>query len=154
MIKYAPQMTGVCFEEIPDYISLGISISNCLGLCEGCHSPELRGNVGIELTFDEIDSLIERNKGVNCILLLGEGNDKENFIKLVKYIREKHNTLKIALYSGRASIEKELEGLFDFVKIGPYKPKYGPLNSKTTNQRLYRIKNGVKEDITYKFWDR
>ena len=154
MIKYAPQMTGVCFEEIPDYISLGISISNCLGLCEGCHSPELRQNVGIELTFDEMDNLLERNKGVNCVLLLGEGNDKENFIKLIQYIREKHKTLKIALYSGRAVIEKELEGLFDFVKIGPYKAKYGPLNSKTTNQRLYEIKNGIKEDITYKFWDR
>lgn len=154
MLKYAPEMTGVCFEEIPDHVSLGVSISNCLGLCEGCHSPELRKNVGIELTEDEIDKLIEKNKGINCFLLLGEGNDKKNLIEIVKYIRKKYNTLKIALYSGRARVGDELEGLFDFIKIGPYMPKYGPLNKKTTNQRLYEIKNGEKVDITYKFWDR
>lgn len=154
MIKYSPQMTGVCFEEIPNYISLGLSISNCLGLCEGCHSPELRKNIGIELTNNEVDNLLKKNKGVNCILFLGEGNDKNALLEIIKYIREKHNTLKIALYSGRNKIESELEGLLDFIKIGPYIAKYGPLNKETTNQRLYKIENGEKIDITEKFWDR
>lgn len=147
-------MTGVCFEEIPNYISLGLSISNCLGLCEGCHSPELRKNIGIELTNDEVDNLLKKNKGVNCILFLGEGNDKNALLEIIKYIREKHNTLKIALYSGRNKIESELEGLLDFIKIGPYIAKYGPLNKETTNQRLYKIENGEKIDITEKFWNR
>lgn len=147
-------MTGVCFEEIPNYISLGLSISNCLGLCEGCHSPELRKNIGIELTNNEVDNLLKKNKGVNCILFLGEGNDKNALLEIIKYIREKHNTLKIALYSGRNKIESELEGLLDFIKIGPYIAKYGPLNKETTNQRLYKIENGEKIDITEKFWDR
>lgn len=154
MIKYSPQMTGVCFEEIPNYISLGLSISNCLGLCEGCHSPELRKNIGIELTNNEVDNLLKKNKGVNCVLFLGEGNDKNALLEIIKYIREKHNTLKIALYSGRNKIESELEGLLDFIKIGPYIAKYGPLNKETTNQRLYKIENGEKIDITEKFWNR
>lgn len=147
-------MTGVCFEEIPNYISLGLSISNCLGLCEGCHSPELRKNIGIELTNNEVDNLLKKNKGVNCVLFLGEGNDKNALLEIIKYIREKHNTLKIALYSGRNKIESELEGLLDFIKIGPYIAKYGPLNKETTNQRLYKIENGEKIDITEKFWNR
>lgn len=154
MIKYSREMTGVCFEEIPDYISLGISISNCLGLCEGCHSPELRQNVGVELTKEEVDNLLNKNKGINCVLFLGEGNDRASLIEIIQYIKEKYNTLKIALYSGRNRVENEIEGLLDFIKIGPYIPKYGPLNKETTNQRLYEIKNGKKIDITEKFWKR
>ena len=77
-----------------------------------------------------------------------------NPMVIIKYIREKHNTLKIALYSGRNKIESELEGLLDFIKIGPYIAKYGPLNKETTNQRLYKIENGEKIDITEKFWNR
>ena len=42
---------------------------------------------------------------------------------------------------------------FDYVKVGPYIEECGPLNKRTTNQRLYKCdKNGNKEDITYRFW--
>ena len=41
---------------------------------------------------------------------------------------------------------------FDFIKLGPYKEEFGPLNSKTTNQRMYRVHNSELEDITNKFW--
>ena len=38
--------------------------------------------------------------------------------------------------------------LFDYVKVGPYKKEFGPLNERTTNQRLYYH----REDITSRFW--
>ena len=42
--------------------------------------------------------------------------------------------------------------LIDYVKVGPYKEDLGPLNKRTTNQRLYKMVDGVKIDITERFW--
>ena len=157
MIKYKETM--VVFAEIPDMISLAINITNCQNNCKGCHSPELRKNIGKELTDKEIDELIKSNEGINCVVLMGEGKDPERIIEISKYIHEKHN-LKTAIYSGRETVEPSILNEFDYVKIGPYIEKYGPLNKKTTNQRLYRIDK--KEDgsvldvvdITSMFWNK
>ena len=42
--------------------------------------------------------------------------------------------------------------LFDYVKIGGYKADLGGLNSRTTNQKLFRITHNNPEDITERFW--
>ena len=68
MIKYVPEMTNVVLEEIPDRLTLAIDISNCTGLCEGCHSPFLRRDVGVELTPEAIDSLIAGNFEIQNML--------------------------------------------------------------------------------------
>ena len=45
---------------------------------------------------------------------------------------------------------------FDYVKIGPYREEDGPINVKTTNQKMVKIHHDLErwymEDITYKFW--
>lgn len=151
MIKYL--QTEVVFEEIPIEISLAINITNCQNNCVGCHSPYLRENIGNELTKDSIDELIEKNKGVTCVLFMGEGNDIESLINIAKYTKDKHN-LKIALYSGRNEVESDLYEVFDYIKVGPYIEEYGPLSKETTNQRLYQTTNGEITDITNKFWKR
>lgn len=149
MIKYKD--CYVVFEEIPDMLSLAINLTNCQNNCIGCHSPELRGDIGNVLTEDVLDKLINDNFGINCVLFMGEGNDKETLIALAKYIKTKYN-LKTAIYSGRNKVEDEFYGVFDYIKIGPYVEKYGPLNSETTNQKFYFVGNDGIEDITYKFW--
>lgn len=150
-------MTNVVLEEIPDMLTLAIDISNCTGMCEGCHSPFLRKNVGEELTPDVVDALIADNFGVNCFLFLGEGNDHEELMSIASYIRNAHPNLKLAIYSGRESVEDDVWTLFDYVKVGPYRPACGPLNVRTTNQRLYKVSHEpdcdpVREDITSRFW--
>ena len=152
MIKYKKEYTQVVFAEIPDEISLTFSITNCQNRCIGCHSGELRGNIGEELTFDIMSEIIDKNKGISCILIMGEGNDKDGLIELCKKIKEKYNTLKMGIYSGRNEVEDFYYEVFDYIKIGSYIAEKGPLNKETTNQRLYEIKNGKKIDITYKFW--
>lgn len=150
----------VTFEEVPTEVTLSLSISNCQGKCPGCHSPELRCNIGTELTNEKLDELIMKNSGISCVLLLGEGNDKEELIKLADRVRN-HWKLSVALYSGRECIEDDLWEHFDYVKIGPYVESLGPLNKVTTNQRLYRyspwfsdVSCGHKgwRDITLMFW--
>ena len=150
MIKYKDYY--IVFEEIPDEVTLAINITNCQNKCIGCHSPWLRDNIGILLTFDEIDEIIKKNNGITCFLFMGEGNDKDELLLLSKYIKNKYNIL-VGLYSGRSNVEKEYYDVFDYIKIGPYIEKYGPLNSNTTNQRLYKVENNKINDITNKFWE-
>ncbi len=150
MIKYKNYM--VVFEEIPDKVTLAVNITNCQNRCVGCHSPELRNDIGSELTESKIDKMINENDGVNCFLFMGEGNDRETLIKLANYVKENYN-LDVALYSGRDKVEYDFLQVFDYVKVGPYIEEYGPLNKKTTNQRMYKIvNNGEFVDITSEFW--
>lgn len=149
MIKYVPEMTSVVMEEIPDRVSLAVEISNCRGNCVGCHSPFLRKDIGRELTADIIDRLVADNFGVNCFLFLGEGRDPEALLDLADHVRSKG--LLAAVYSGREEVEEVFWDHFDYIKLGPYRPECGPLNSPTTNQRLYRrSEDGRWEDITFR----
>lgn len=165
-------MTSVVMEEIPDKVTLAVDISNCTGLCEGCHSPFLRTDIGLELTPERVESMLADNFGVNCFLFLGEGNDHQALMSLASYIRSSHPSLALAIYSGREKVEDEVFQAFDYVKVGPYRPSCGPLNNPSTNQRLYRVRrmsDGFSagklsstlssggsdyflEDITSRFW--
>ncbi len=148
MIKYLPGLTDIVLEEIPDRVTLAIEITNCQGTCQGCHSPFLRKDIGEELTEAALDALLDDNFGADCLLFLGEGNDPDALLRLAAHVRRSRPAVELALYSGRSSVEKEIEGMFDYVKIGPYIAERGPLNERTTNQRLYYR----GEDITSRFW--
>ena len=167
MIKYLPDRVSIVLEEIPDRVSVAVDITNCPENCPGCHSPFLREDIGEELTFERIDSLISDNFGVNCFLLLGEGRDHQALVRIGKYISEKYPGIAPALYSGRNQVEDDIWQVFDYVKLGPYVEKKGPLNERTTNQRLYHVHSvisadergsaairRVKEDITPVIWRR
>ena len=170
MIKYVPSDTEVVFEEIPNEVTLAINISNCQNNCEGCHSAYLKGNVGEELTTEALDNLISANDGITCVCFMGEGNDDLAIQNLMAHLHQNHPELKIGLYSGREEVLEDFYWeLLDYLKIGPYIQSCGPLNKKTTNQRLYgrdeNIITGVQgpsgtryryhwKDITEKFWNK
>ena len=143
-------MTSVVLEEIPDRVSLAVDISNCRGNCIGCHSQFLRQDIGEELTPGVIDSLVADNFGVNCFLFLGEGRDPSALLDLARHVRSLG--LDAALYTGRETVEPAFWEAFDYIKLGPYRSECGPLDSHTTNQRLYRVAGGRREDITSRFW--
>lgn len=155
MIKYtAVELT---FAEIPDEINLCFSISNCAGMCQGCHSPELRTNIGKSLK-DNIISELEKQPWVTCVVFLGEAlkipNVYEEWREIVDLVRQYRPDLKIAMYSGRDAVEIDVWPLFDYVKIGSYYEEFGPLNNRKTNQKLYKNdrKFDLKNDITNMFW--
>ena len=108
----------------------------------------MKKDLGKELTPEVIDALLKDNFGVNCFLLLGEGSDPEALRAVGRYLESAYPKLERALYSGREEVEDDLMSLFDYVKVGPYKKEFGPLNERTTNQRLYYH----REDITSRFW--
>lgn len=141
----------IVFEEIPDCVTLAVTISNCPFHCHGCHSSYLREDVGKVLDESEIERLFKKHKGFNCFLFLGDSHVVD-VVNCAKYIKEKYNEIKLAIYSGYDTILPEYNTIFDYIKTGKYIEENGPLSTPTTNQRLYEINNGKETDITYKFW--
>lgn len=153
MLKYAD--TLVSFQEVPDEISLCISITNCCNMCEGCHSPWLREDSGTPLTYIELTSLIKKNKGISCVCFMGGDREPWEVVRLATLVKEDFPALKTAWYSGNN--DSKYKYSFDYVKLGPYIKELGPITEKTTNQRMYMMLPDGEDrkhvlDITYKFW--
>ena len=144
----------ICFQEIPDEISLSFAISNCPHRCEGCHSPELRTDCGREVAEILAPTINKYKKAITCVLFLGGDDDKQIGELLGALTYCKMLGLKTALYSGQDNFAAncQLAYLLDYYKVGSYKKDLGALSSPTTNQRLYKKNNGRWEDITYRFW--
>ncbi len=155
MLKYVD--TLVSFAEFPDEISLCINISNCINRCFGCHSPYLQKDIGEPLDLQHLTNLIDKNKGITCVGLMGGDINPSEVDDIAQDIKEYYPELKVGWYSGRDYISKDINlENFDFVKYGHYDKDKGPLNSKTTNQVMLEIDvvdNRVfKKNITARFW--
>ena len=151
MLKYVD--TKVVFAEIPDEITLAINISGCPCNCKGCHSSYLAEDIGEPLDLQHLTNLIDSNKGITCVGLMGGDANPSEVDDIAQDIKEYYPELKVGWYSGRQELSKDIElGNFDYIKLGPYKEEFGPLNSKTTNQRFYKVSDGELVDITSKFW--
>lgn len=158
MLKYVD--AKVVFAEVPDEVTLAVNISNCPCHCKGCHSSYLAEDIGTPLDEDSLVELLLNNKGITCIAFMGGDSDPEYINWLASIMRDMNDgepgnwaDVKIAWYSGRQELSKDvnLEN-FDYIKLGPYMEEFGPLNSRTTNQRMYKVHDCELEDITSKFW--
>ena len=150
MLKYVD--TKVTFAEVPNEISLCINISNCPCACKGCHSSYLTGDIGNELNSNSIKELINNNKGITCICFMGGDSNPLEVDAIAHFIKINY-PIKTAWYSGRQELSKDINlNNFNFIKLGPYIEDLGPLNSKTTNQRFYKVEEGKLVDITNLFW--
>lgn len=150
MLKYVD--TKVTFAEVPNEISLCINISNCPCKCPNCHSSYLAEDIGTALSEDQLLSLINENRGITCICLMGGDINPTEIDSIAGYIKVNFS-IKTAWYSGRQELSKDINlENFDFIKLGPYIEELGPLNSKTTNQRFYKVEEGNLVDVTNLFW--
>lgn len=155
MLKYVD--SKVVFAEIPDEITLAINISNCPCHCEGCHSPYLADDIGEPLDLQHLTNLIDTNKGITCVCIMGGDANPSEVDDIAQDIKEYYPELKVAWYSGRQELSKEIElENFNYIKLGPYIKDKGPLNCRTTNQVMLEIDviqgKVFKKDITAKFW--
>lgn len=151
MLKYVD--SKVVFAEVPDEITLAINISNCPCQCKGCHSSYLAQDIGEPLDLQHLTNLIDSNKGISCVCIMGGDANPSEVDDIAQDIKEYYPELKVGWYSGRQELSKDIElGNFDYIKLGPYIEEFGPLNSKTTNQRFYKVSDGELVDITSKFW--
>ena len=143
-------------QDVPDELSLSISMSGCQLHCKGCHSSfTWNPTFGEIMTDDLLRSLIEKNKYISCVLFYGGEWKMSRLIELINIV--KSYKLKVCLYTGLTLEEvcagkKELLDLLDYLKVGRWIESRGGLNKKTTNQKLYKIENGNLFDITNKFY--
>ncbi len=141
----------ILFQEVPDEVSLAVSISGCPNRCVGCHSAHLMGDVGQELCEESLAGLVDRYRGsITCVCFMGGDAEPQTIERLAEFVHSQFG-LKSAWYSGRNNMPSDLN-FFDYVKLGDYREALGGLNSRTTNQRMYRITDGKREDITDRFW--
>ena len=147
------------FSEIPNEITLAISISGCPIHCKGCHSKYLWKEKGKTLDWGALNALIHIHHGITCVLFSGGDNNPGDVDKLATHIRSSFPELKIAWYSGQEEISDDIDTVnFDYIKVGPYIEENGPLNSRTTNQVLWKFTRSEnnplvsQEDITSMFW--
>lgn len=152
MLKYLN--TQVTFAEVPDEITLCINITGCKNGCKNCHSSYLAEDIGNPLNKTVLSKLLEDNKGISCVSFMGGDRDTIHMVALASWVKT-HTNLKVAWYSGRQELSdmvaRQLRW-FDYIKLGPYREEFGPLNSRTTNQRMYKVHDCELEDITSKFW--
>lgn len=171
MLKYYDY--AIVFAEVPDEITLALNISNCPGHCghtEGskfvldCSEPWLLEDVGTELTPEELDRLIEENKDVSCIGFMGGDNDLLSVYALSKHIHNKHPNLKVAMYSGRESMDLSLAKELDYYKIGRFimpqpkehpeewwKTNCGVIGFPFSNQLMFKRVGNELVNITHRF---
>lgn len=155
MLKYVD--SKVTFTEIPDEITLCINISNCPCHCEECHSSYLAEDIGKPLNLEALTNLIDSNNGISCVCIMGGDANPSEVDDIAQDIKEYYPELKVAWYSGRQELSKEIElENFNYIKLGPYIKDKGPLNCRTTNQVMLEIDviqgKVFKKDITAKFW--
>lgn len=148
--------TKIVFSEVPKEVTLAINISNCPYKCIDCHSSYLQENIGNELTVEAFDNLINSNKGITCVCIMGGDSEPIEVDNIAYYIKDTYN-LKVAWYSGNKELSNKINlKNFDFIKIGPYIEECGPLNNKNTNQIMYAVQHinnkYVLKDITDTFW--
>lgn len=156
MLKFVE--SRVVFSEVPDEITLAISISNCPNHCKGCSEPYLADDIGTEITHHVLDKLICENKGISCVAFMGGDGDHESIAKFSDYIKHVYK-LKVAFYSGQDELDLTLVPLLDYYKIGRFilpegestewhKTRCGPICFPWTNQILFKRQGNTLIDIT------
>ena len=151
MLKYVD--AKVVMAEVPDEITLCINISNCPIHCKGCHSKYLWEDIGEPLDLQHLTDLIDANRGISCVCIMGGDADPSEVDYIAQDIKEYYPGLKVGWYSGRQELSKDVDlWNFDVIKLGGYDESLGPLNCPTTNQRFYKIIKGKMYDCTYLFW--
>lgn len=145
-------MYDITFAEILDETTLTFSITGCTRKCKGCHSIHLHERKGNILDYNTFNNILKKYKNyITAICFLG--GDKEPFMsKLLEYIKLNYPKIKLGLYSGYNYVDKSIELHLDYLKLGQYIEHLGALDSESTNQKMYKIIENRRIDITSKYF--
>lgn len=167
--KYPIVGFDVSFNEIPDKLSLCISLGNCQNRCPGCHSPELQKKVDNLMSLDKVVEYAEEyvSKGANAICIMGGLDNGVSLPALEALIKALSDIAPVGIYHASVTDVFDNNPYLTWLKTGIYINSLGGLESKNTNQRMYQRsliysiqkKEGINttlswDDITYKFWER
>ena len=69
MLKYL--YVKEVFSEVPNEITLAISITNCCIRCSECNQKELWEDRGTVLDSTVLNTLLRDHRGITCVLFIG-----------------------------------------------------------------------------------
>lgn len=157
MLKYLNYQ--ILPNEIPNELSLGIFVLGCPQHCVDCHSPHLwdvnSAGRGKDLDTAEWHALRSLQNGFSCVLFMGGDWSPSD---LMKSILEASTVTErpCALYSGQEFevLQRTIDlKLLKYLKWGAYRKDLGGLQSRTTNQQIWRLEDGVPvENLNHYFW--
>ena len=106
-------------------LSMDVFFKGCKRHCPGCHNLELQTFSEPNHSVEEILSLIESTKTKVVTFLGGEPVDQpiENFLYLMKSIREKFPEVKMSMYTGYEldEVDTRILGYLSDIKTGSYR---------------------------------
>lgn len=149
MLKFTDNQ--IVFREVPNEVTLAINISGCPNNCIGCHSPELREDIGDELSITKIVDMVKGNTSISCIAFMGGDADPEAVFRLCDEVYDAYEgSIRCCWYSGNDEFNKEaMKHHLYYYKIGHYDANLGPLDKVGTNQKMLKVVDGHIEDLTY-----
>lgn len=138
----------IVFQEVPDEMSLCITVCGCSNKCEGCHSSHTWGNSGKDFTIEDLkDLLLKYNTYITCVVFMGGEWEQDTLISMLRTCKAFY--LKTCLYTGLDDVNEKIKNELTYLKTGRYIKELGGLNSKTTNQVF---KNLITDEVlNYKF---
>ena len=131
----------VVFQEVPDEVSLAFSVAGCPLNCQGCSWSNFDKKNTKLLDLKTFENMLKKYKDYcTCVLFLG-GEWNNNLIEYINVV--KSYKLKTCLYTGLKlkKLPAKLVLKLDYLKTGSYVKNLGGLESPTTNQRFFDIKN-------------
>lgn len=139
----------ILFQEVPDEVSLAYTVYGCPIQCRGCHSRDSWDlNGGAFLSAEMFSMHLKRYQSmVTCVLFFGGEWHPDALIAKLKIARQKG--LKTCLYTGADRVPLRIQNNLTYLKTGPWQPKRGGLQSKTTNQKFLELASGNL--LNYKF---
>lgn len=141
---------SIVLQEVPDEISLAISISGCTHRCDGCHSSYLWKNEGRFLVDDIIEIVTWYIGMVTCICFMGGDQNIEELNECIDIAHEEE--YKCCVYLGCDEVPQGLRTV-EYLKIGHYDKERGGLDNPNTNQRMFKWNGNDYEDITERFYN-
>lgn len=138
----------IVFQEVPDEMSLCITVCGCPLKCDGCHSPHTWGNSGQPFSIDDFKALLNKYKDyISNVVFMGGEWEQDTLITMLQI--SKAENLKTCLYTGLDDIDESIKKELTYLKTGRFIKELGGLNSKNTNQVF---KNLVTDELlNYKF---
>ncbi|WP_299002877.1 anaerobic ribonucleoside-triphosphate reductase activating protein [uncultured Shewanella sp.] len=129
----------VVFQEVPDEVSLALTICGCPLRCEGCHRDDIWDPFqGTPLTTHFFKQLLAQYDGlITCVVFFGGEWQPTKLIPLLKLAQQVG--LKTCLYTGMSKIPQRIKQYLTYLKTGAWQSNLGGLNSKITNQRFINV---------------
>ena len=117
--------TYPCGNSNLDGLSLDIYFYGCQKHCKNCHNPELWEFQSPNVSFNDLEKVVNKAENAEIITLLGGDvidSLGENSLHLLLYWLVTHFDKKICLYTYRSfdKIPKNILSYLDYIKTGEY----------------------------------